>query len=408
MKAVQFDFTLARYGYTKLAGAVNPKKFYGPRSCVSIRDVPEPDLRGPRWVKLRSVLSGFCGSDLGAIVLHDSPTTQPFASFPFTFGHENYSVVEEVGAEVEGARKGERVTVIPPLGCRVREIDPPCGPCSEGFTSICENFAEGALSAGTNIGFCADTGGGWSKYYQAHESQIVKVPDSLSDDQAVMIENLCSSLYPVLRALPGGGDRVLVIGCGPIGLGVIASIRALGIDCHVTAVEPIPLNQEKALEKGADELIDPAAESLYGRTVEITGARRYKPMLEKEICMGGYDVVFDCVGSTDTINHSCRLAAGGARVVLIGIQIPKTIDWTPVWMKGLTIIGNLGYGMSEYERKRVHCFDIAIDLMEKKKVEMTDLITHRFSISEYREAIEVNMNKASTGALKIVFDLVDE
>lgn len=405
MKAVQFDLNLARYGYTRVAGAINPREYYSARSCLSLRDVPEPQLRGPHWLKLRSVLSGFCGSDLGLIMLHDSPTTQPFASFPFTLGHENYSKVEEVGSEVKGVRKGRRVTVIPPPGCVVREIDPPCGPCSRGFTSICENFAEGALSAGTNIGFTADTGGGWSRYYIAHDSQIVKIPAALTDEQAVMIEPLCSALYPVLRALPGDDDHVLVIGSGVIGLGVIASIRALGIDCHITAVEPVELNAEKAIEKGADEVINPARDSLYDRTVEITGARLYKPMLEKQICMGGYDRVFDCVGSTGTINDSFRLAAGEATVVLLGIRIPKTVDWAPVWMKGLHVLGNLGYGTADYLGKRAHCFDIAIDLLKKKKVDLTDLITHRFSIDDYIEAIEVNMNKAKSGAIKTVFDL---
>jgi L-iditol 2-dehydrogenase len=94
MRAVQFVFSYPRYGYTQVAGRIRPSEFYGPRSCVALRDVPEPELRGPDWVKLRSVLSGFCGSDLGAILLHDNPTVQAFASFPFTLGHENCSIVE--------------------------------------------------------------------------------------------------------------------------------------------------------------------------------------------------------------------------------------------------------------------------------------------------------------------------
>lgn len=406
--AVQFDFSLARYGYTKMAGLINPKEFYGPRSCVSMRDVPEPELPGPRWLKLRSVLSGFCGSDIGAILLHDSPTVQPFASFPFTFGHENYSLVEEVGSEVKGVRKGERVTIMPFLGCEVRGIDPPCGPCSQGYNNICENFAEGALAPAPNTGFCRDTGGGWSKYYLAHDSQVVKIPKALSDEQAVMIENLCSSLYPVLRALPQPGEKVLVIGCGPIGLGVIASIRGLGADCHITAADPVELNREKAREKGADEIIDPCRESLYERTARITGAKIYKPLLEKQICMGGFDRIFDCVGSTQTINDSFRIAASGATIVLIGIKMTKTVDWTPVWMKGLTILGDLGYAPAEYLGKRQHCFYIAMDLMKKGRIEMTDLITHRFSIDEWARAIEVNACKTANGAIKTIFDLTDQ
>lgn len=408
MKAVQFDFNLARYGYTKAAGTLRPGEYYGPRSCVSLRDVPEPELRGPRWLKLRTVLSGFCGSDLGLIMLHDSPTTQPFASFPFTIGHENCAVVEEAGSEVEGFREGQRVALNPTLGCVVRGIDPPCGPCSRGFQSVCENFAEGDLEPGMFTGFCSDTGGGWSKFFVAHESQLFDVPDSFTDEQVMMLEPICSSLYPVLRGVPKDGDEVLVIGCGVIGLGVIASIRALGIDCRITAIEPVQMNARKAREKGADELIDPGVDSIYDRAVQITGAKLYKPMLQKSICTGGFDRIFDCVGSTKTINESFRVAAGEATVVIIGIQIPGRVDWAPVWMKGLKIIGNLGHGSAEYGGKKLHCFEIAIDLVKNGRIDLTDLITHRFTLDEYRKAIEVNMNKASHKAFKTLFDLSGE
>lgn len=407
MKAVQFRFSLPRYGYTKIAGMITQREFYSSRSCVSFVDIPEPELRGPKWVKLRSVLSGFCGSDLGAITLHDSPTTQPFASFPFVLGHENYSLVEEVGSEVKGLAKGDRVIINPALGCAVRDIAPSCGPCSRGDSSICENFAEGAISPGTNTGFCRDTGGGWSKYYLAHESQVIKIPDSISDEEAVLIEPLCSALHPVMRANVEDEMHVLVMGCGVIGLGVIASLRGLGIGCHITGVDLVKKNREKALEKGADVVVDPSSESIFEKATDITGAKRYKPMLEKEICMGGFDRIFDCVGSTESINSSFRLAAGDALYVLIGIQTPKVIDWTPVWMKGLKILGNLGYGMNEYKGSIMHTFDIAIDLVKEKKVVMKDIITHIFKLDEYVKAIQVNLNKGRYGAIKTIFDLRD-
>lgn len=405
MRAVQFDFSMSRYAYTKAAGALRPSEFYGPRSCVHLNDVPEPTIRGPHWLKLRSVLSGICGSDMGAVLLHDSPTIQAFASFPFTFGHENYSVVEEVGQAVKCVVPGDRVVVIPLLGCATRDIEPMCGPCSSGFVGACENFAEGSLAPGTNTGFCRDTGGGWSKYYLAHESQIVKVPDGMTDEQAVMIEPFCSALHPVMRGLPSDGDSVLVIGAGVIGLGVVAAIRALGVDCHIAVSEPVARNRSEALAKGADETIDPESEFLYERAGAITGARIYKPMLEKKICMGGFDRVFDCVGSTGTVNDAFRLAAGSSTVVLIGIQVLKRLDWTPVWLKGITLIGNMCYGLADYEGQRVHSFDIAIDLIGKGKVDMSDIITHRFALDDYREAIALNMDKGANNMIKSVFEL---
>jgi L-iditol 2-dehydrogenase len=408
MRAVQFIFNLPRYGYTKVAGALSPAEFYGPRSCVALHDVPEPQIRGPHWVKLRSVLSCFCGSDLTLITLRDSPTSEPFVSFPCTLGHENCSIVEEVGSEVEGFEPGQRVTVKPVLGCVTRDIDPPCGPCSRGQNSFCDNLAEGNLAPGLNTGYCRDTGGGWSKYYITHDSQLLKVPDSLSDLQVATIEPLSVSLHPVLTAMPDDGQHVLVIGAGPIGLGVIACIRALGLDCHITVVEPVPLNAEKAIEKGADVVIDPRRESVVKRASEITGMKTYKPIFMPRLSKGGYDCVFDCYGSTKTINDSFRVAGGGAKVMLIGIQIPTLIDWTPVWLKGLHIMGNLGGATEEFEGKRLHTFEIVTDLIAKGKLDISDLVTHRFTLDEYKTAIEVNMNKAANGAIKTVFDLTGE
>lgn len=407
MQAVQFVFSYPRYGYTMVAGKLNQSEFYGPRSCVALSEIPEPRLRGPRWAKVRSMLSGFCGSDLGAIALHDSPTLEPFVSFPFVLGHENYGVLEEVGDEIEGFAPGDRVTVIPSLGCEVRDIDPTCAPCAAGDTSICENFREGSLSPGLNIGNCRDTGGGWSKYFLAHGSQLVKVPDALTDEQAVMIEPTASALHPMMTALPADGDQVLVIGCGMIGLGIIAGITALGIDCHVTAVDPVALNRGKALEKGAHVCIDPCEQSIYDRTVEITGAKRYKPTLEKTICMGGFDRVFDCVGSTDSINQSIRVAASAGTIVLIGVQIPGKVDWSPVWMKGLTIIGNLGYGPERFRGGTPHTFEVVLTLIQEGKLDMSDIITHRFTLDDYKHAIEVNFCKSRYGAIKTIFDLSD-
>jgi L-iditol 2-dehydrogenase len=215
-------------------------------------------------------------------------------------------------------------------------------------------------------------------------------------------------MHPVLAAKLSDRQHVLVFGAGVIGLGVVACIRALGIDCHVTVVEPVPLNARKALEKGADVVIDPSRESVVQRASEITGIKAYKPIIMPKLCKGGFDCVFDCYGSTKTINDSFRVAGSGAKILLIGIKIPMLVDWTPVWLKGLHIMGNLGGAMEEFEGKRLHTFEIVTDLIGKGKLDISELITHRFTLDEYRTAVEVNMNKGAHGAIKTVFDLTGE
>ena len=407
MKAVQFELSLPRYGLNKIAGIFDKKIFYGPYSCLSLNDVPEPGIIGPKWVKLKSVLSGFCGSDLGIITLRSHPSAQPFSSFPITFGHENCSIVEDVGEEVTGVGIGDRVLIDPHLCCEVRGIEPPCRACAKGEKCRCESFAEGDISPGLIIGACADTGGGWAEYYLAHESQLYKVPESWSDEAAVMVEPLCGPLNHVMRARPQDDDRVMVYGCGVMGLGVIASMRGLGIKCHITALEVSELNIEMAREYGADEVVRPDWDSLFERTVEITGAIRYKPSFAQDICLGGFDKVFDTIGSTKTINQSLRLMAGGGVYVLIGVQIPRVVDWTPVWLKGLNIMAGQGCGMADYKNRETYIFDIAMDLIDSKKVDTTSLVTHHFSLDEYKKAIEVNLDKSAHNAIKTVFEIGD-
>jgi threonine dehydrogenase-like Zn-dependent dehydrogenase len=77
-------------------------------------------------------------------------------------------------------------------------------------------------------------------------------------------------------------------------------------------------------------------------------------------------------------------------------------------MKGLTVVGDYGYGVEDYHGKRLSTFEIAIDLVTKGKVDLSDLVTHRFKLDQYKEAIEVNMNKAAHGAIKTIFDLSDQ
>ena len=78
---------------------------------------------------------------------------------------------------------------------------------------------------------------------------------------------------------------------------------------------------------------------------------------------------------------------------------------SPVWLKGLVITGGQGCGVADYHGARQYIFDVAMDLIETGKVDLTSLVTHRFSLDQYREAIKVNLAKASHGAIKTVFEI---
>jgi len=159
MKAVSFKYNVPQYLLTGLLDRRWQKVLFTRLAPVRLRDVPEPDLPGDDWVKIRPRLSGLCGSDMSIILCHESLTLQPFASYPFVLGHEVCGEIVEKGPGAEGVGLGDRVVANPMLGCLPRGIDPPCDFCARGQTQLCVNFTEGRLAAGTIIGATAGVPG---------------------------------------------------------------------------------------------------------------------------------------------------------------------------------------------------------------------------------------------------------
>ena len=88
MKAVVFQFSIPRYALSMVLGPVLPSAYYSPLSCVPLADVPEPHLLTAGWVKVKTRYGCICGSDIGLVRLHDSPSSSPYSSLPFIFGHD--------------------------------------------------------------------------------------------------------------------------------------------------------------------------------------------------------------------------------------------------------------------------------------------------------------------------------
>ncbi|MRR38278.1 alcohol dehydrogenase, partial [bacterium] len=257
MKALKFNVTVPGYLALQVAGRLNRKYYYeGLLSTVRLADVPEPVLPDRDWVKIKVRLCGFCGSDLNLIQVKDSPMASPFTSFPCIFGHEVYGEIAETGSGVNARlKKGDRVTVNPGLTCAVRGIVPECPSCSAGRPGSCERYAEGPFSPGMFTGICKDIGGGFAEYMVVHQSQVFKVPDTVSNESASLTEPLSVGLQAVLDNRPQDSDQVLVIGGGVIGTMIVKAIRGLGIACSITVVEPSPFNAEYVRRSGADHVV---------------------------------------------------------------------------------------------------------------------------------------------------------
>jgi L-iditol 2-dehydrogenase len=405
MKALQFDVTVPRYVAGRILGAVYKPLFWSGLSCLRYLDLPEPALPGPDWVKIRTKYGGICGSDWGLIQLHNSPYLSPFSSKRFVIGHENLGTIVEVGPEVQGWHVGERVVADLMLPCAARGFSDPCEPCRRGDYNLCERFAVGGLAPGTVLGACADTGGSWGPVYVAHESQLLRVPDNVSDANAVLLDAVSATLHPILREVPDDGNTVLVLGAGVMGLCTVAALRALDSKARILVLAKYKHQADLARHYGADEVILVGrGQDRFQAMAQATGAKIYKPILGKPAIVGGADVVYECVGSDGSVDDALRLARAGGRVVLVGLaSIPKGVDWTPIWFREIRVAGTYAVAMDPWRGETARTYAIGLELMAEGKLDLEPLLTHKFALSDYRAAFRAMSTKNANGLLKSVF-----
>jgi threonine dehydrogenase-like Zn-dependent dehydrogenase len=405
VRALQIDRSLARFAAARVASELKPGgggRQIGPLRLV---DTERPLLPGPGWQTVRPRLSGICGSDLATVDGRSSRWFEPVVSFPFVPGHEIVGETED----------GRRVVVEPVLHCRIRGLDPVCGPCSQGRTNHCERLVSGHLKPGLQTGYCADTGGGWSLALVAHALQLHEIPDGWSDEAAVMIEPVACAVHGALRDAgdgpPGGssatgpatsqGDLVAaVIGAGTLGLATVAAVTRLRPDIsRLISVAKYPEQRRLAHELGATTVIEPG--ELRRAVRRATGAW----MLDSGQLTGGADVVFDCVGSHETIQDALAVTAPGGTVVLLGMPGKVDVDLTGLWQREVRVVGAYAYGPEPAAGSR-HSFVLSMELVASAGLER--LVSALYPLERYSEAIDHAANAGRRGAVKVAFDLRSE
>lgn len=400
MRAVTFAAPIPRYLATAAAGRVNPRLYVGPHACTRLGDSPSPALPGPDWVRIRTRMGGICGSDLAIVTLTASPSTSPFSSFPFTPGHENVGTVAELGSAVRDWTVGERVVVNPLLSCVPRGISPVCAGCAEGHCSRCEHFTDGEIAPGMLIGTTRGLGGSWGEEFVAHRSQLLRVPETMSDEEAVLVEPFACSVQAVRANPPAPGARVLVIGSGAIGLVTVAALRALAPSAQVTVLARHPFQAEQALRLGAARTVSGRGDYLE-ELAALSGARLLRPIIGKRIAVGGFDQVYLCVGGRGGMEDALRFTRSGGTLVLLGNSTRLDgIDWSPLWLKELTLRGTLAYG---HGHAGGDAFAEALALVASGAAPLGPLLTHTFTLDQLRPALLTAMDKQGSGSVKVAF-----
>ena len=398
MRTIYVDKDIPRILLTSILKPVWPGVIFSKVAPTHFAELPEPPLPGPRWVRVKNYQCGICASDLSFLTMAVDPGIAP-AALPglqrFYLGHEPVGEVSEVGPGVTRVHPGDRVIMdTGNATCAAQEIEPPCPQCARGDPALCEN-----ASAGRGV---QGVGGGWGDSYTAHESAIYPVPPDISDDQATLIEPLSVALRAVLHRTPAPGQHVLVLGSGTIGLCALQCVKALAPGCHITAVARHPHQVAMARRLGADEVVD--GTDIYAATAKITGARLYKGMFGNRMLLGGFDVIYDCVGSAHTLRDSLRCTKAGGAVVVVGIKFrPLKLDLTPVWNQEVQLLGTFAHGQHTWQGTERHDYDLVVDLLRSGKLTSDGFITHRFPLARWREAVRTATDKRS-GSIKVVID----
>jgi threonine dehydrogenase-like Zn-dependent dehydrogenase len=229
------------------------------------------------------------------------------------------------------------------------------------------------------------------------------VPNDLDDDQAILVEPASVALRAVLRRKPDPGERVLIIGCGVIGLLTVCITRIVAPKTHLSALALYPHQAEMARRLGADEIITGGNE--YEKVAHVTGGHLYTGLLGNKMLLGGYDVIYDIVGTGQTIKDGLRWARAGGTIVVVGISL-KIIrtDLSPLWHQEVNLMGSLVHGIESWDGQRVHGYHRVIRWMRDGSLPTAHLITHRFPLEEYKEAIATATDKR-TGAIKVMFQM---
>ncbi len=404
MRAITFEAPIPRYLITLAAGAISSELFVGPHACTRCREIATPELPGPDWVRIRTRMGGICGSDTNIVTLGASPSASPFSSFPFVLGHENVGEIAELGGGVRGFAVGERVVVNPLLCCEPRGVTPPCAACAAGHHSRCAHFTDGKLAPGMFIGTTRGLGGSWGEWFVAHASQLVRVHDAVPDAEAVLTEPFACCVHAVHRVRPTAGQRVLVIGAGTMGLLQVAALRAIAPGALVTVLARHAFQAAHAKRLGATRVVMARGEYLK-ELADAGETRLLQPILGRPIGVGGFDATYVCIGGTRGVEDALRFTTQGGTIVLLGnASTLRGLDWTPLWLKELTIAGTLAYGAhAGHGGASTNAFNEAATLIGERRVELAGLVTHEFTLAEHRKALATARERGGSGSVKVAF-----
>ena len=306
-------------------------------------------------VKLEYV--GICGSDLhyyetGAI---GNYVVEP----PFVLGHEPGGTVVEVGKNVKHLKVGDRVALEPGKTCGHCEF------CRTGRYNLCPDV----------VFFATPPVDGVFQEYVAHEADLCfKLPENVSTMEGALIEPLAVGFHAAMQGGARAGQTAVVMGSGCIGLVTMMALKSMGVS-KVYVVDIMEKRLEKALELGADGVINGSEKEAAGEIMRLTGGR-------------GCDLAVETAGTQITTIQTIHMTKKGGTIVLVGYSKSgeMTLPMSLALDKELTFKTIFRYR---------HIYPMAIDAVASGKVNLKGIVTEVFALDEVQKAMDLSVkNKA--------------
>lgn len=338
----------------------------------TIEEVERPPIPASNFVLVRIRVAGICGTDLRHWKKHEPELACHI------MGHELAGEVVEVGDGVFHVKPGDRVVVETVMG------DGVCEYCRIQRYNICEHLYDVRTKYVSKA---------YAEYLCGPADKIYKLPDHVSFEEAALIDTLSVCLHGQHISGLGINDRVAIIGAGPIGLGQLMLAKASGADVIISDIVDSAL--DLARELGADAVVNSARDDPVERVKAFTDGR-------------GADIVFECAGGDampQTLPQATKMVRRGGKVVMIGgfdageTTIP--LEWQRIQMSEIQLLPSASFAMKDIYHEQ----GMVLDLIAKGRIDVSKLITHRFSLDQINEAFDTAQRKHETAAVFVAINI---
>jgi len=334
---------------------------------IEIEDFPRPEPVADTVI-VKAEGMGLCGSNLHWWTGGGSATGLMQFPMPGAGGHEFSGVVTEVGARVKRVKPGDRVTIdqFESMACGA------CAYCTTGLFTQCD--------APRPLGLM-----GFVEYMQFTERGLYRVPDGIPTHVAALVQPYACSVSAVRRAGILGGETVVVLGAGVLGLCAAATAKALGAEKVVITAKH---ESQRALAPrfGADVVISSGASDLVERVLAEVGGR-------------GADLVVETVGShAPTLTQALQIVRPAAKIVVLGLwdELVPIDSWQAI-LKDVTLMFCLNHGVIGHTAD----YQLCLDWMASGKVPAQDLVTHEMPLARLADAFKLSADKTQ-GVVKVI------